>query len=447
MTMTQFLDRIAERDLTVAVVGLGYVGLPLVVGFAEAGYRTIGFDVDRERVAALNRGQSHIEDIDSERVAAMLEADRFVATDRPAELGRADAVFIAVPTPFDDAKTPDLVFVRSATETVRDVLRPGMLVILQSTTFPGTTTEVCKPILEESGLRAGRDFHLAFSPERVDPGNPEWHLRNTPKVVGGIDADSSRYAAALLESAMDREGLVKVLSTPEAAELAKLLENTYRAVNIALVNELAQLCHEMDVDLWEVIEGASTKPFGFQAFFPGIGPGGHCIPVDPYYLSWRARVFDFTTKFIELAADTNLRMADYVRRRVGALLNRHGRTLSGARVLCYGASFKPKVSDMRNSRAVRVMELLAEAGADVRYHDPRVASIQLGHEGRLAPELVGRVMKSVELTAAEIEAADVVVVLVAHPELPVDLLVGSSTLVFDAVNALKQPSAGRIERL
>jgi UDP-N-acetyl-D-glucosamine dehydrogenase len=445
--LERFLDRIRRRDLTVGVVGLGYVGLPLVIGFAEAGYRTVGFDVDRERIGALNRGASHIEDVASERVAAMVEAGRFLASDLPADLGRADAVFIAVPTPFDEAKTPDLVFVRKATETVRDILQRGMLVILQSTTYPGTTNEVCRPILEESGLRAGPDFHLAFSPERVDPGNPHWNLRNTPKVVGGIDDVSARGAAALLESAMEHEGLVKVLSTPEAAELAKLLENTYRAVNIALVNELAQLCHEMDVDLWEVIDGAGTKPFGFQAFTPGIGPGGHCIPVDPYYLSWRARVFDFSTKFIELAADTNLRMADYVRRRVGALLNRHGLAFAGAKVLCYGASFKPNVSDMRNSRAVRVMELLAEAGAEVRYSDPRVASVEFGHEGRLPDRLVGRTLKSVELTADEVAAADIVVVLVAHPELPAELLSGDDTLVFDAVNALGRPESPRHERL
>jgi UDP-N-acetyl-D-glucosamine dehydrogenase len=445
--MSDFLDRIQRRDLTVGVVGLGYVGLPLVVGFAEAGYHTVGFDVDAEKVAALNRGTSHIDDVPGERVAAMVDCGRFAASTLPADLGRADAIFIAVPTPFDEAKTPDLVFVRKATETVRDILQRGALVILQSTTYPGTTTEVCRPILEQSGLRAGQDFHLAFSPERVDPGNPHWNLRNTPKVVGGIDEVSSRYAAALLESAMERPGLVTVLSTPQAAELAKLLENTYRAVNIALVNELAQLCHEMDVDLWEVIDGAATKPFGFQAFYPGLGPGGHCIPVDPYYLSWRARVFDFTTKFIELAADTNLRMADYVRRRVGDLLNRHGRSLGGARVLCYGASFKPNVSDMRNSRAVRVIELLVEAGADVRYHDPRVPSIQFGHEGRLAPHLVGRELKSVDLDAAEVAAADVVVVLVAHPELPQELLVGSAPLLFDAVNALRLPVSATRERL
>lgn len=445
--MNDYLERIARRDLTVAVVGLGYVGLPLVIGFAEAGYRTVGFDVDRERVAALSRGESHIEDVESSRIATVLEAERFMPSSLPADLGLADAIFIAVPTPFDEAKTPDLVFVRKATETVRDVLRPGMLVILQSTTYPGTTSEVCKPILEQSGLEAGTDFHLAFSPERVDPGNLHWNLRNTPKVVGGIDETSSAFAAALLESAMEEPGLVQVLSTPEAAELAKLLENTYRAVNIALVNELAQLCHEMDVDLWEVIEGAATKPFGFQPFYPGIGPGGHCIPVDPYYLSWRARVFDFTTKFIELAADTNLRMADYVRLRVAGMLNAHGKAMTGARILCYGASFKPRVSDMRNSRAVRVIELLAESGADVRYHDPRVPAIELGHEGRLAGDLVGRVLKSVPLSPEEISAADIVVILVGHPELPASLLESSAALVFDAVNALGRPTSSTFERL
>ncbi|MEZ5231508.1 MAG: nucleotide sugar dehydrogenase [Acidimicrobiales bacterium] len=374
MMADDFLDRLAARELTVAVVGLGYVGLPLVIGFAEAGYRTIGFDVDAERVASLNAGRSHIEDVATERVAAMRQADRFMASNLPADLGKADAVFIAVPTPFDEAKTPDLFFVKAATETVQKILRPGMLIILQSTTFPGTTTEVVRPILEKTGLRAGEDFHLAFSPERVDPGNPHWDLRNTPKVVGGIDDRSGRYAAALLESATeaaDHGGLVKVLSSPEAAELTKLLENTYRAVNIALVNELAQLCHLMDIDVFEVIDGAKTKPFGFQAFYPGIGPGGHCIPVDPYYLSWRARVFDFQTKFIELAADTNLGMADYVKRRIVEVLNDEGKSLRGARVLCLGAAFKPNVSDMRNSRAVRIIELLHDSGADVRYHDGR----------------------------------------------------------------------------
>jgi len=445
-----FLERVAARDLTVAVVGLGYVGLPLVIGFAEAGYRTVGFDVDGERVAALNHGRSHIEDVATARVAAMVEAGRFTATDHPEDLGRADAVFIAVPTPFDEAKSPDLCFVRAATETVRSILRPGMLVILQSTTFPGTTTEVVRPILEQSGLRAGEDFWLAFSPERVDPGNTQWDLRNTPKVVGGIDEESGRYAAALLESATeaaDAGGLVTVLSSPEAAELTKLLENTYRAVNIALVNELAQLCHAMGIDVFEVIDGAKTKPFGFQAFYPGIGPGGHCIPVDPYYLSWRARAFDFQTKFIELAADTNLHMAEYVRGRIADVLNEEGLALRGARVLCLGAAFKPNVSDMRNSRAVRIMELLQQAGAEVRYHDPRVPSFHVGdgHEGRRHGK--GELMKSVDLTEGELDAADIVVVLVAHPEMDLDLVARKGRPVFDAVDAVKRRDLAHVRHL
>ena len=443
----RFLAGVGTRELTIGVVGLGYVGLPLMVGFAEAGYRTVGFDVDGERVARLNGGTSHIEDVTDDRVAAMLGAGRFLASTHPADLGRADAVFIAVPTPFDDAKTPDLTFVRSAAETVRDVLQRGALVILQSTTYPGTTTEVVRPILEQSGLHAGQDFLLAFSPERVDPGNPHWDLRNTPKVVGGFTEDAGRCAAALLESAMERTGLITQLSSPEAAELTKLLENTYRAVNIALVNELAKLCNRMDIDIWEVIDGAATKPFGYQAFYPGIGPGGHCIPVDPYYLSWRARMFDFQTKFIELAADTNLGMAGYVRQRVADQLGRAGRTLQGARILCYGASFKPNVSDMRNSRAVRVMELLAEAGGDVRYHDPRVPSIAFGHEGRLSERLVGTTLKSVELTDEELAAADVLVILVAHPEMDGDRLVCHASAVFDAVNGLRGRIAPGVERL
>jgi UDP-N-acetyl-D-glucosamine dehydrogenase len=446
----QFLEAVRDRTLTVGVVGLGYVGLPLVIGFAEAGYAAVGFDVDGERVASLNRGESHIDDVAGHRVAAVRAAGRFMASDLPADVGRADAIFIAVPTPFDDAKTPDLRFVRAATDMVKTILRPGMLVILQSTTFPGTTTEVVQPILEATGLRAGADFMLAFSPERVDPGNPHWNLRNTPKVVGGIDERSGRCAAALLESATEADGtstnLVTTLSSPEAAELTKLLENTYRAVNIALVNELAQLCHSMGIDVWEVIDGAATKPFGFQPFYPGIGPGGHCIPVDPYYLSWRARVFDFSTKFIELAADTNLGMADYVRGRVTAQLNGRGRAVSGARILCLGAAFKPNVSDMRNSRAVRVIELLRRAGGDVRYHDPRVPSFHTDDER--GPSARGNeLLKSVDLTEAEVGAADIVVVLVAHPEVDLDMVLAVGTPVFDAVNATRGRDAAHVERL
>jgi UDP-N-acetyl-D-glucosamine dehydrogenase len=425
MAEPDFGTRVTQRDVVIGVVGLGYVGLPLAIAYSEAGYRSIGFDVDAERTALLNGGHSHIDDVTSARVAAMVECDRFVATDDVGRLAETDCLFICVPTPFDKAKTPDLSFVRAATHAVASILRPGMLVILQSTTHPGTTTEVVQPVLEERGLRAGVDFHLAFSPERVDPGNPTWTVHNTPKVVGGVTDACAKRARAVLESVMDGPGLVRVVGSPAAAEMAKLLENTYRAVNIALVNELAMLAHEMDIDVWEVIEAASTKPFGFQAFKPGIGPGGHCIPVDPLYLSWKAREFDFQTRFIELAADVNSGMARYVMLRIHELMNRRGRTLGGSRVLCLGVSFKPGVTDVRNSRAIRVIELLEEAGASVDFADPHVVSITLA----------GGERKPVPADDIVNGGYDLVVVLVADPSWPFDELDAAAVPVFDAVNA------------
>ncbi|MHB8669445.1 MAG: nucleotide sugar dehydrogenase [Acidimicrobiales bacterium] len=432
-----FADRVRRREVEVGVIGLGYVGLPLAVGYAEAGFRTVGLDVDAERAAALMTGSSHIEDVSSERVAAAVGAGRLVATAEPAGLAGADAVFICVPTPFDRAKTPDLSYVRAATATLAGILRPGMLVVLQSTTFPGTTVEIVQPVLESTGLRAGIDFHLAFSPERVDPGNATWTVHNTPKVVGGVTAECTTRARSLLEAVMERPGLVTEVSSPAAAEMAKLLENTYRAVNIALVNELAILSHEMGIDLWEVIDAAGTKPFGFEPFYPGIGPGGHCIPVDPYYLSWRAREFDFQTKFVELAADTNLRMAFYVRDRIHDFANRLGRTLSGSRVLVLGATFKPGVSDVRNSRAVRIAELLAAAGAEIEIADPHVGSVDVG----------GQPHKVVELSAELLERSDLVVILVAHRSWPLDLLLSAGVPIFDAVNVTRGAGKDLVERL
>jgi UDP-N-acetyl-D-glucosamine dehydrogenase len=435
--MVEFADRVRDRDLVVGVVGLGYVGLPLAVAYAEAGFRTIGFDVDTERAAALSDGRSHIDDVSSDRVTAMVTAGRFGATADASGLSAADVLFLCVPTPFDKTKTPDLSFVRAATHTVAQVLRPGMLVILQSTTYPGTTVEIVQPVLEERGLRAGADFHLAFSPERVDPGNPIWTVHNTPKVVGGFTPTCADRARAVLDAVMDDPGLVRVVSTPATAEMAKLLENTYRAVNIALVNELAILADEMGIDIWEVIDAAATKPFGFQAFQPGIGPGGHCIPVDPYYLSWKAREFDFQTKFIELAADTNLSMAQYVVHRIHRFTNRLDLAVRGLRVLCLGAAFKPGVSDVRNSRAIRVMELLDEQGARVEYSDPMVPSITLPSGEH----------KAVGLTDFSMTDFDVVVVLVANTDWPVDALRETDVPVFDAVNAIGRPARDRHERL
>jgi UDP-N-acetyl-D-glucosamine dehydrogenase len=420
-----FAAAVTSRDVVIGIVGLGYVGLPLAVSYAESGFRTVGFDVDAERVAGLNRGQSHIGDMSDDRVRAAVDAGQFSATVAGSDLASVDAIFICVSTPFDATKTPDLSYIRDATHLVASLLRPGMLVILQSTTYPGTTVEIVQPVLEERGLRAGVDFHLAFSPERVDPGNTRWTFRNTPKVVGGVTGVCASRAQVLLEAVMEHPGLVRVVSTPAAAEMTKLLENTYRAVNIALVNELAMLAHEMEIDIWEVIDAAGTKPFGFQAFCPGIGPGGHCIPVDPYYLSWKAREFDFRTKFIDVAADTNLGMAKYVVHRIYEFMNQLGHTLHGARVLCLGASFKPGVSDVRNSRAIRVMELLDGAGAHVEYTDPRVPEVSLPSGKR----------KSLTADAVADESFDLAVVLVSSPDWRIGPLTAAGIPLFDAVNA------------
>jgi UDP-N-acetyl-D-glucosamine dehydrogenase len=430
-----FADRVRSGDATVAIVGLGYVGLPLAMAFADSGLRTIGLDVDEARVAALQAGRSHVDDVPDSMLSA---ADCFEATADPAALTKADAIFLCVPTPFDATKTPVLDYVRAASATVGAGLVPGQLVILQSTTSPGTTTDIVQPILEAaSGLRAGVDFHLAYSPERVDPANTTWTLANTPKVCGGITAECGEMTRALLSVLLDDPSLVTVVSSPKVAEMSKLIENTYRAVNIAYVNELAMLAHEMDVDIWEVIEAAGTKPFGFQSFMPGIGPGGQCIPVNPYYISWKAREFDFHASFIELAGDINLRMKNYVMHRIHSFTTRLGITLAGARVLCLGAAFKAGVSDVRNSRAVRVMELLRREGAHVEFADPLVDSLRVAEVEQAA----------VPLDGIDYGSYDLIVVLVRNPVWDVEAILASGTPTFDAVNALGAPTAGAHERL
>ena len=425
-------ERLANRRATVAVIGLGYVGLPLATSFAEVGFDVIGFDVSTRVVDGLNAGRSHIDDVPDARIAALRAKERFTATAATADLSAADVIFICVPTPFDKAKTPDLSYVEAATRTVASVLRKGMLVILQSTTYPGTTTEFVKPLLETTGLTAGVDFHLAFSPERVDPGNATWNVRNTPKVVGGLTTRCTALSKTLLEALMDDPELVRTVENPSVAELSKLLENTYRAVNIALVNELAQLCHAMGLDVWSVIDAAATKPFGFQAFYPGIGPGGHCIPVDPFYLSWKAREYDFQMRFVELAADVNNDMAMYAVRRIQDMLNERGVPLRGARILCCGAAFKPGVSDTRNSRAIHVMELLVQHGAILSYVDPHVPSLTIGDTTIRASDArtVGK------------EAFDLVAVLVGG-RWPLAEFDANGTPVFDAVNAGGTPTGSR----
>jgi UDP-N-acetyl-D-glucosamine dehydrogenase len=437
MINPRFAERVAAREVVVAVVGLGYVGLPLAIAYATAGFRTVGVDTDERRVEALRRGVSHVDDVTGDAVAVAVGAT-FEPTTDAERLAAADVIFLCVPTPFDATKTPDLSYVRAAGETVARHLRHGTVVVLQSTTYPGTTTDVLMPTLEGgSGLRAGHDFHLAYSPERVDPGNHTWTLANTPKICGGVTRECAEATRIVLEAGLAATGLITIVPSPAVAELAKLVENTYRAVNIAYVNELAMLAHEMGIDIWDVLDAAASKPFGFEPFVPGIGPGGQCIPVNPYYLSWRAREYDFHTSFIELAGDINLRMVSYVMYRIHSFTNRIGRPLDGARVLCLGAAFKAGVRDVRNSRAVRVMELLEQEGAQVDFSDPLVVELSIG----------GSRHKAMPLDALSLDDVDLVVVLVRNSAWPVDAILESRVPVFDAVNALGAPCGPCHERL
>jgi UDP-N-acetyl-D-glucosamine dehydrogenase len=409
----------------VAIVGAGYVGVPLAQVFAEAGHDVLLVDVDTARVEQLNRGESYIEDVPSETLARLV-ADRGVrATTDYDELRERDAILIALPTPLSAQREPDLSILRAATSGIAERLRPGHLVVLQSTTYPGTTRDCVLPILERSGLKAGEDFHLAFAPERVDPGNREWTTKTVTKVVGGITPACTEAAEKLYASAIDA---VHPVSSPEAAELAKLLENIFRSVNIALVNELAQLCERMEIDVWEVLEAAATKPFGFMPFQPGPGLGGHCIPVDPFYLTWKAREFDFYTEFIELAGKVNENMPYFCRSLISQALN-HGKeqSLKGSKVLVLGVAYKADIGDVRESPALKLIELLRNAGSQVAYHDPHV------------PELPEHGLSSAPLEPA---AYDCVAIVTAHSSIDYDRLVEDSSLVVDLRNATGRNGSG-----
>jgi UDP-N-acetyl-D-glucosamine dehydrogenase len=402
----------------VAIVGAGYVGVPLAQVFAEAGRSVLLVDVDAARVERLNAGDSYIEDVPSETLKRLVDNGLRATTDYD-ELRDADAILIALPTPLSKQREPDLSIILSAAEQIGARLRPGHLVVLESTTYPGTTSEDLRPVLERaSGLTAGQDFHLAFSPERVDPGRTDWTTSNVPKVVGGIDHASTEAAAALYGGAIDS---VHRVSSPEAAELTKLLENIFRSVNIALVNELAMLCERMNIDVWEVVEAAATKPFGFMSFKPGPGLGGHCIPIDPFYLTWKAREYDFTTRFIELAGEVNQNMPYYCRSLVSQALNHGaGKSLSEARILVLGVAYKKDIGDMRESPALKLMELLRTAGADLAYHDPHV------------DELEELDLRSV---AYEPEAYDAVVIVTDHSGIDYAELTERAGVVIDFRNA------------
>jgi UDP-N-acetyl-D-glucosamine dehydrogenase len=410
-----------SQDARVAIIGLGYVGLPLAISFEEAGLQVVGIDASAGRVAELRAGASPIDDISDDRLAAALAKGLRIASADEADLGEADAIFVCVPTPITDSKDPDLAPVRSAAETICSGLRAGQLVILQSTTFPGTTTGPFREILERGGLVAGRDFDLAFAPERVNPGDPASASRDVPRLVGATTPAATARAAALLRNINAR---VVELSSPDAAEMAKLLENVFRNVNIAFVNQLALLCERMGLDVWEVVDAAATKPFGFMRFTPGPGVGGHCIPVDPYYLAWRARQFDFVDRFVELAGDINLAMPRHVIDLVAEALNERGKAVRGSRIGVLGVAFKPDVRDARNSPAADVIAGLADRGAVVSFHDPHVPSFT---------DADGMVRSSIELDALLAES-DAVLVITAHRAIAWERVYDRADLVVDTVN-------------
>ncbi len=419
----ELIAKAQRREALFGIVGLGYVGLPLAVELAKAGYRVLGFDISERVVNGLNAGQSHVKDISAAQLRGALDGGRFEATADMSRMGEPDAVSICVPTPLSKFKDPDVSYIVAATDAVKRTLRRGQAIILESTTYPGTTREILQPALESTGLTVGTDFFLAFSPERVDPGNPTWQTHNTPKVVGGITANCTRVAVALYEPAIER--LVPV-STTEAAELVKLLENTFRSVNIGLVNEMAIVCDKLGVNVWEVIEAAATKPFGFMKFLPGPGLGGHCIPIDPHYLAWKMRGLNYKTRFIDLAGELNTEMPLFWVRKVAEALNSQSKAVRGANVLVLGVAYKRDIDDIRESPALDIIRLLEGQGARVAYTDPHVPGFsENGHEYR-----------SVALTPQSVAAADCVMVVTDHTAFDYRMVGRHSKVVVDTRNAM-----------
>jgi len=425
-------EKLESRQANVGVIGLGYVGLPLAVEFARAGFTVTGFDVDESKVSAITAGRSYILDVSTEDVAACVKSGKLRATTDMSKLGEMDAVDICVPTPLRKTKDPDMSYVVSAAEEIARYIHPGMLIVLESTTYPGTTAEVLQPMFEEKGLKVGDDFYLAFSPERVDPANAKYNTRNTPKVVGGTTPACSEMAVALYSAAV--ETMVPVSST-QVAEMVKLLENTFRAVNIGLVNEIALMSHRMNIDVWEVIDAAKTKPFGFMPFYPGPGLGGHCIPIDPFYLSWKAKQSGFECRFIDLAGVVNGSMPEYVVERISGALNSRKKAVNGARIHLFGVAYKKDVSDMRESPALDILQLLLRRGADLSYTDPKVPALK---EGPVS-------MQSV--TESDVDGIDCAVIATDHTTFNYAAMPGRFPLVVDTRNALKGNPAPNIFRL
>jgi UDP-N-acetyl-D-glucosamine dehydrogenase len=433
-TLLGLEEKIRDKSATIGIVGIGYVGLPLAVAFAMAGFRVLGFDVRQKNVDSVNRGKSYIADVSNDSLFAVVTRKLLEATTDQSRLGEVDAICICVPTPLTTTKDPDLSYVIHESEAISKYLRPGQLVVLESTTYPGTTKQVVLPKLESSGLRCGVDFYLAYSPERVDPGNKDHNVKNTPKIVGGIDSQSTQLAQLLYSQIA---GTVLPVSCPEVAEMTKVFENVFRSVNIALVNELAHLCERMGLSVWEVIYAASTKPFGYMAFYPGPGIGGHYIPLDPYYLANKARELDFHTRFIELAAEINEHMPYHVVSRILELLSTRGKSLNGAKILVLGVAYKKDVEDARESPSLKIIQLLCEKGAEVSYNDPYIAQIRVAAGD----------MKSVELNEECLGSMDCVVIATDHSCYDVEQIITRSKLIFDTRGVTRGLKGNNIVRL
>ncbi len=423
--MNGLLSKIESRTAVIGVVGLGYVGLPLAVEKAKAGYTVIGFDVQQKRVDMVNDGVNYIGDVVDEELKQIIKSGKLSATVDYSRISEVDAVAICVPTPLDKYQQPDTTYVEASGREIAKFIHPNMLVVLESTTYPGTTEEVLQPILESTGLKVGKDFYLAYSPERVDPGNKKFNTKNTPKVVGGVTAECTTVAAAMYRGVL--EGDIHEVTSPKVAEMEKILENTFRNINIGLANEMAILCHKMGIDLWEVIEAAKTKPYGFMAFYPGPGLGGHCIPIDPYYLTWKAREYNYHTRLIEVAGEINNEMPNFVVDRSMKILNRYKKSLSGAKVLVLGVAYKRDIDDFRESPVMEIIKLLENYEADFELVDPHISSFRLD----------GKHYETVELTDEKLKEADLVLITTDHTAFDYQQIGEVSAAIFDTRNAMK----------
>ena len=434
MIVEKLLKRIENKDITVGIVGLGYVGLPLAVEFGNAGIRTIGIDVNQSRVDQLNAGDNYIQDVNDADLKALVDAGTFTATTDFSSIKHIDAICIAVPTPLSKTKDPDITYILDVNKELTKYIHKDLIIILESTTYPGTTRELIQPALEASGLKVGTDVYLLFSPERVDPGNPVFHTTNTPKVIGGVTENCLKLGMAVYSHVMDK--LIPV-SSPEAAELTKLLENTFRSINIGLANEMAIMCAKLGVNVWEVIDAAATKPFGFMKFTPGPGLGGHCIPIDPHYLSWKMRTLDYKARFIELASEINSAMPEYVIDLVAEGLNKMSKSINGSKILLLGMAYKPDIDDVKESPALDVYSLLEAKGAKVSFHDPYVDEIKFD----------SRMEQTIELDHSTLDQYDCVVITTNHSEYDIKAIVDNSKLIVDTRNATKGLGNGQVIRL